>query len=105
MASSADDVFTAICGGTFVYPAVMHEQYQDIRVTNRDGVTLGSIREITYGHAISRMVSRATEEITRIDHTSRTIESRFKPNALSTFNEFIGSDLLRDPSEVVGQNL
>ncbi|CAI0428464.1 unnamed protein product [Linum tenue] len=80
MASSADDVFTAICGGTFVYPAVMHEQYQAIRVTNRDGVTPGSIREIAYGHAISRMVSRATEEITRIDHTSRTIESRFKPD-------------------------
>ncbi|CAI0428877.1 unnamed protein product [Linum tenue] len=50
MASSANDVFTAICGGTFVYPAVMYEQYQDIRVTNRDGVTPGSIREITYGH-------------------------------------------------------
>ncbi|CAI0428928.1 unnamed protein product [Linum tenue] len=77
MAASANDLWGAIFGATYVYPAAMPGLITDIRVTNRDGVTAGSVREITFGPATGGMVSQATEQITRFDHATRTVESTF----------------------------
>ncbi|CAI0428533.1 unnamed protein product [Linum tenue] len=95
MASSANDVWGAVFVATNMYPEAMPDQITAIRVTNRDGVTAGSIREITYGKEIKRMVARATEEITRVDHEHRTIESRFNND-----REFVGK-IFRSASLVI----
>ncbi|CAI0428929.1 unnamed protein product [Linum tenue] len=49
MAASANDLWGAIFGATYVYPSAMPNLIAGIRVTNRDGVTAGSVREITFG--------------------------------------------------------
>ncbi|CAI0428901.1 unnamed protein product [Linum tenue] len=50
MAKSANDVWGAIFAATNIYPAAMPLLITGIRVTSRDGVTAGSIREITFGN-------------------------------------------------------
>ncbi|CAI0428911.1 unnamed protein product [Linum tenue] len=77
MAKSANDVWGAIFAATNIYPAAMPLLITGIRVTSRDGVTAGSIREITFGNAVGPTVTHATEQITRVDHGTRTIESTF----------------------------
>ncbi|CAL1380221.1 unnamed protein product [Linum trigynum] len=77
MALSANEVWGAIFAATNIYPSAMPNLIAGIRVTSRDGVTAGSVREITFGTATAGMVSQATEQITRVDHATRTVESTF----------------------------
>ncbi|CAI0380981.1 unnamed protein product [Linum tenue] len=49
MALSANEVWGAISAATNMYPAAMPNLIARIRMTSRDGVTAGSVREITFG--------------------------------------------------------
>ncbi|CAL1380175.1 unnamed protein product [Linum trigynum] len=102
MASSANDVWGAIFGATYVYPLAMPAHYDAILVTGRDGLTAGSIRQITYGYEIAGMVRRATEEITGVDHENRTIDLGFRndDDIVGTFFRSASMVVKVDPNSV-----
>ncbi|CAI0428529.1 unnamed protein product [Linum tenue] len=56
MALSANEVWGAIFAATNIYPSAMPNLITGIRVTSRDGVTAGSVREITFGTGTSQAI-------------------------------------------------
>ncbi|CAN1813433.1 MLP-like protein 423 [Linum perenne] len=76
--SSANDVWGAVTAATTIFPRALRGLYQGIRTVSGDGFTAGSIRTITFGHLLDRVVKTAMETIRDIDHQNMTIESRFR---------------------------
>ncbi|CAI0386426.1 unnamed protein product [Linum tenue] len=75
MFSSASDVWSAVTAATAVFPMAMPNLYAGIKRNRRDGFTEGSIRDITFGPAYSRVVGSGREEILEVDHSNMTVKT------------------------------